>query len=176
MGRFSDVVLVLMASLLLASTTEKSHASSPAKSHAPSQSSALSKASPSPSPSSAPPKAAPTTPKAESPPSPPSSSPVSSAEISPSSSSGSCCEILKAGKLSPHYIRPYEILERVRPVAYRLALPSKLSRLHDVFHVSMLRKYISDPSHVMESQPIELKDDLSYGDLDFGLEDTSTTF
>ncbi|PQM41523.1 mucin-1-like [Prunus yedoensis var. nudiflora] len=92
MGRFSNVVLVLMASLLLASTTEKSHASSPAKSHAPSQSSAPSKASPSPSPSSAPPKAAPTTPEADSPPSPPSSSPVSSAEISPSLSSGSSFE------------------------------------------------------------------------------------
>ncbi|CAL9021294.1 unnamed protein product [Prunus brigantina] len=44
----------------------------------------------------------------------------------------------------------------------KLALPSELSWLHDEFHVSMLRKYISDPSHVMESQPIELKDDLSY--------------
>ncbi|CAL8175282.1 unnamed protein product [Prunus armeniaca] len=68
----------------------------------------------------------------------------------------------KWGKLSPNYIRPYEILELVGPVAYRLALHSELSRLHDVFHVSMLRKYISDPSHVLESQPIELKDDLSY--------------
>ncbi|KAI5345035.1 hypothetical protein L3X38_012912 [Prunus dulcis] len=51
---------------------------------------------------------------------------------------------------------------RVGPVAYRLALPSDLSRLHDVFHVSMLRKYISDPSHVLEEQPIELQEDLTY--------------
>ncbi|CAL8997325.1 unnamed protein product, partial [Prunus brigantina] len=46
----------------------------------------------------------------------------------------------KRGKLSPRYIGPYEIVERVGPVAYRLALPSDMSRLHDVFHVSMLRK------------------------------------
>ncbi|KAI5341526.1 hypothetical protein L3X38_009401 [Prunus dulcis] len=68
----------------------------------------------------------------------------------------------KRGKLSPHCIGPYEIVERVGPIAYRLALPSDLSRLHDVFHVSMLRKYIYDPSHVLEDQPIELQEDLTY--------------
>ncbi|KAI5335343.1 hypothetical protein L3X38_025476 [Prunus dulcis] len=68
----------------------------------------------------------------------------------------------KRGKLSPRYIGPYEILERMGPVAYRLTLPSDLSRLHDVFHVSMLRKYISDPSHVLEEQPVDLEDDLTY--------------
>ncbi|KAI5351506.1 hypothetical protein L3X38_004397 [Prunus dulcis] len=68
----------------------------------------------------------------------------------------------RRGKLSPRYIEPYEIVERVGPVAYRLALPSDLSRLHDVFHVSMLRKYISDPSNVWEEQPIELQEDLTY--------------
>ncbi|KAL0285620.1 UNVERIFIED_CONTAM: hypothetical protein Sangu_2771400, partial [Sesamum angustifolium] len=41
----------------------------------------------------------------------------------------------KQGKLSPRYIRPYEILERVGPLAYRLALPAELSQIHDVFHV-----------------------------------------
>ncbi|KAI5322066.1 hypothetical protein L3X38_031138 [Prunus dulcis] len=50
----------------------------------------------------------------------------------------------KRGKLSPRYIGPYEVVERVGPVAYRLALPPYLSRLHDEFHVSMLRKYISE--------------------------------
>ncbi|KAI5338917.1 hypothetical protein L3X38_018189 [Prunus dulcis] len=50
----------------------------------------------------------------------------------------------KHGKLSPRYIRPYEITERIGPVAYKLALPPDLSRIHDVFHVSMLRKYIAD--------------------------------
>ncbi|KAI5343599.1 hypothetical protein L3X38_011475 [Prunus dulcis] len=68
----------------------------------------------------------------------------------------------KRGKLSPRYIGPYEIVEHVGPVAYRLALPADLSRLHDVFHVSMLRKYISDPSHVLEEQPVELEDDFTY--------------
>ncbi|KAI5344334.1 hypothetical protein L3X38_012211 [Prunus dulcis] len=68
----------------------------------------------------------------------------------------------KRGKLSPRYIGPYEILERVGPVAYRLALPLDLSRFHDVVHVSVLQKYISDHSHVLEEQPIELKDDFTY--------------
>ena len=47
----------------------------------------------------------------------------------------------KKGKLSPRFISPYEILERIGPVAYRLALPLELAKLHDVFHVSMLWKY-----------------------------------
>ncbi|XP_024164118.1 uncharacterized protein LOC112171118 [Rosa chinensis] len=68
----------------------------------------------------------------------------------------------KRGKLSPRYIGPYEIVERVGLVAYRLALPPQLSRLHDVFHVSMLRKYIADPSHVLPAQPITLREDLTY--------------
>ena len=68
----------------------------------------------------------------------------------------------KRGKLSPCYIRPFEIVERIGPVAYRLDLPEELSRVHNVFHISMLRKYISDPSHVLEAPEIELRDDLSY--------------
>ena len=47
-------------------------------------------------------------------------------------------------------------------VAYRLDLPLELSKVHNVFHVSMLRKYIPDPSHVLRDQPIELKDNLTY--------------
>ena len=47
-------------------------------------------------------------------------------------------------------------------MAYRLDLPEELSRVHNVFHISMLRKYISDPSHVLETPEIELRDDLSY--------------
>ncbi|KAL6283047.1 hypothetical protein ACE6H2_013976 [Prunus campanulata] len=68
----------------------------------------------------------------------------------------------KRGKLSLRYIGPYEITKRIRPVAYTLALPSKLSRIHDVFHVSMLRKYMPDPSHILEQQPVELREDLTY--------------
>ncbi|KAL5558761.1 hypothetical protein UlMin_034972 [Ulmus minor] len=68
----------------------------------------------------------------------------------------------KKGKLSPRYIGPFEILEMIGKVAYKLALPSELSTVHNVFHVSMLRKYISDPSHVLESEPIEIREDLTY--------------
>ena len=68
----------------------------------------------------------------------------------------------KQEKLSPRYIGPYEILERVGVVAYRLALPPELSRIHDVFHVSMLRKYIPDPSHILDTQPVQLRTDLTY--------------
>ena len=60
----------------------------------------------------------------------------------------------KKGKLSPRFIGPYEILEKIGLVAYRLALPLKLANLHDVFHVSMLRKYRSDESHILLVQEV----------------------
>ena len=68
----------------------------------------------------------------------------------------------KRGKLSPRYIGPFEIVERIGLVAYRLDLSEELSRVHNVFHISMLSRYISDPSHVLEIPEIELRDDLSY--------------
>ncbi|CAN6707754.1 unnamed protein product [Malus baccata var. baccata] len=70
----------------------------------------------------------------------------------------------KKGKLSPRYIGPYEITERIGEVAYRLELPPKLSKVHNVFHVSMLRHYVSDPSHVIPPQPLEINPDLTYDD------------
>ena len=63
----------------------------------------------------------------------------------------------KNGKLSTRFIGPYEVIEKVGPVAYRLALPSDLEKIHNVFHVSMLRRYQSDPSHVVSSETIELR-------------------
>ena len=51
---------------------------------------------------------------------------------------------------------------KVGPVAYKLKLPPKLSRIHDTFHVSMLRKYIPDPSHVLREQLVQLKEKLTY--------------
>ena len=63
--------------------------------------------------------------------------------------------------MSSRYIGPYEVIERIGPIAYRLALPLELSQIHDIFHVSMLRRYRSDPSHILQAQPLELKDDLS---------------
>ena len=56
----------------------------------------------------------------------------------------------KRGTLSPRFIGPFEILERIGVVAYRLALPPGMSGVHEVFHVSMLRKYTSDPAHVVD--------------------------
>ena len=66
------------------------------------------------------------------------------------------------GKLNSRYIGPFRILERIGPVAYRLELPSELSQIHNVFHVSMLKKYILDPSHIIETPPIELEEDLTF--------------
>ena len=68
----------------------------------------------------------------------------------------------RRGKLSLRFIGPYEIVSKVGPVAYRLKLPPELSRIHDTFHVSMLRKYILDPSHVLREQPVQLKENLTY--------------
>ena len=68
----------------------------------------------------------------------------------------------KKGKLSPRYVGPFEILDRVGDVAYRLALPLSLSNVHNVFHVSMLRRYIPNPSHVLSYEPLELSQDVSY--------------
>ena len=68
----------------------------------------------------------------------------------------------KRGKLNPRYIGPFEIVERIGPVAYRLEFPEEFSRVHNVFHISMLREYIPDSSHVLETPEIELRDDLSY--------------
>ena len=68
----------------------------------------------------------------------------------------------KNDKLRPRFIGPYEVIEKVGPVAYRLALPPHLEKIHNVFHVSMLRRYRSDPSHVVSSETIELRLDLTY--------------
>ena len=68
----------------------------------------------------------------------------------------------RTGKLSPKFIGPFEILEQVGLVAYKLALPPALSGVHDVFHVLMLGKYITDPIHVIDYEPLQLNEDLSY--------------
>ncbi|KAG8474462.1 hypothetical protein CXB51_031417 [Gossypium anomalum] len=68
----------------------------------------------------------------------------------------------RKGKLSPRFIGPYEVSERIGPVAYKLILPPELEKIHNVFHVSMLRRYRSDPSHIISPAEIEIKSDLSY--------------
>ena len=69
---------------------------------------------------------------------------------------------IRAKKLSPRFMGPYEILERIGPVAYRIALPPQLANLHDVFHVSQLKKYQPDPSHIIEMDEVELRDNMTY--------------
>ena len=65
----------------------------------------------------------------------------------------------KRGKLLSRFIGPFKILERVGTIAYRLALPSSMSGVHEVFHVSMLRKYTPDPAHVVDWGQIEVDTD-----------------
>ena len=63
------------------------------------------------------------------------------------------------GKLSPRFIKPFEILERVCTEAYRLALPPSMLGVHEVFHISMLRKYTPDPANVVDWGQIEVDTD-----------------
>ena len=65
----------------------------------------------------------------------------------------------KRGKLSPRFIGPFEILERIGTVVYRLALPPCMSGVHEVFHVSMLWKYTPDPAHVVDWGQVEVDTD-----------------
>ena len=65
----------------------------------------------------------------------------------------------KRGKLSSRFIEPFEILERIGTIVYRLALPPSMSGVHEVFHVSMLRKCTPDPAHVVDWGQIEVDTD-----------------
>ncbi len=64
-------------------------------------------------------------------------------------------------KPSPRFIGSYKVLERVDPVAYRLALPPELVGLHDIFNVSQLRQYIHDPTHIINYPLVDLRKNLS---------------
>jgi len=66
------------------------------------------------------------------------------------------------GKLEPRYIGPFEILEGCGPVAYRIRLPSRLAVVHDVFHISQLKKCVKFPEEIIEQQDLEVEPDLSY--------------
>ena len=68
----------------------------------------------------------------------------------------------KRGKLSPRFIGPFEILERVGIVAYRLALRPSMSGVHEVIHVSILRRYTPDPAHVVDWGEIEVDMDWTF--------------
>ena len=66
------------------------------------------------------------------------------------------------GKLAPRYVGPYRILKRCNPVAYRLLLPDIVSAVHDVFHVSQLKKCLRVPDEAMEIEGLPLQPDLTY--------------
>ena len=68
----------------------------------------------------------------------------------------------KKGNLSPPYVGPYEILQRVCKVYYELRLPSELGSVNPIFHVSMLKKCIGDPESIIPIQGLGVKDNLSY--------------
>ena len=68
----------------------------------------------------------------------------------------------KRGKLSLRFIGPFEIVERVGTIAYRLALSPSMSGVHEVFHVSMLRRYTPDPAHVVDWGEIEVDTDETF--------------
>jgi hypothetical protein len=65
-------------------------------------------------------------------------------------------------KLAPCYVGPYSIIEECGPVAYWLRLPSQLAAIHDIFHVSQLKKYVRVPTEIIEQQEIMIEPDLSY--------------
>ena len=68
----------------------------------------------------------------------------------------------KREKLSPRFVGSFEILERVRKVAYRFALPPQMLGVHNVFHISMLRIIVHDPSHKINFKDIEVNNNITY--------------
>ena len=78
----------------------------------------------------------------------------------------------KKGKLSPRYVGSFEVLEKVGALAYGVALPQKLGKIHNVFHVSSLRKYVYDASHVVEIELIQLSENLAYEEYPIQIVDT----
>ncbi|GKC91277.1 hypothetical protein Tco_1151926 [Tanacetum coccineum] len=68
----------------------------------------------------------------------------------------------KQGKLNPRYIGLFKIIERIGPVAYKLELPEELSNVHNTFHVSNLKKFLSDESLVIPMKEFRLDDKLNF--------------
>ncbi|XP_021767680.1 uncharacterized protein LOC110732075 [Chenopodium quinoa] len=68
----------------------------------------------------------------------------------------------KKGKLSAKYVGPYEILQRVGKVAHKLALPMEFEKMHDVFNISQLKKYVPSGTYVLQPETIQLDESLTY--------------
>ncbi|KAD2392908.1 hypothetical protein E3N88_39885 [Mikania micrantha] len=77
----------------------------------------------------------------------------------------------KKGKLSPCYVGPFKILKRIRPVAYQLELPVEMAGVHDVFHVSNIRKCLADESLLMPLQDVEVNEKLKFIEQPIQIED-----
>jgi len=80
--------------------------------------------------------------------------------VTPTASIG---RALTLRKLTPRFIGPYQIIKRIGPAAYEIALPPHLANLHNVFHVSQLREYMPDPTHVLEEDDVQKREDLTIG-------------
>ena len=68
----------------------------------------------------------------------------------------------KKGKLSPHYVGPFEIMNHIGQVVYKLILPAEMSTIYDVFDSSMLKTYTTDLEHVIAPQTVQIQADLRY--------------
>ncbi|XP_070032347.1 uncharacterized protein [Nicotiana tomentosiformis] len=71
----------------------------------------------------------------------------------------------KKGKLSPRYVGPYKIIQRIIQVAYMLELPLKMSLVHPVFHIYMLKKVVGDPSLIDPVETIKVNEELTYEEI-----------
>ena len=67
----------------------------------------------------------------------------------------------KNGNLAPRYIGPFPIIKRVEKVVYKLDFPEELKAIHLVFHVSLLKKYIPNESHVLKTESVQINPKLS---------------
>jgi hypothetical protein len=76
------------------------------------------------------------------------------------------------GKLAPRYIGPFEILEIYGSVAYRLQLRSQLAAIHNIFHVSQLRRCVKLPTEIIDSQAIEIESGMTYTEYPLRVLDT----
>ena len=77
----------------------------------------------------------------------------------------------KNGKLSHHYVGPYEITQRVGKVAYELRLPSEFASIHPLFHVSILKKCIDDPDSILPIEGLGVQENFFYEDVQVEIPD-----